>query len=101
MSKGTRVYGVSDDLIVAQGECEAETGGERFVVTAADATIVTFEFSEPGRESIWCATVVHQGPLFAGLEKCVGPDAHIASDIVHFHPGLAWVALAKTVATAA
>lgn len=102
----SRVFGYSDDIVLVEGECSAQACApmaQSIVATCSDSTIVSFSYGkcvDGVSAGIWEATLVHAGPHFERIERCLDESADCASDVVHLRAGLAWISLATVVARA-
>jgi len=90
----TKIYGVSDDRIEAEGDYQGEIGiygtddNEKGVLLIiSDGTLLEIQYGKMGL-GIWGIKVLRKGSLFLKLEICDNEDAEIYSDIAHFKGGI-------------
>jgi len=90
----TKIYGLEDDLIVAEGEYNGEyycsgTDEEEhgILLIVNDNTILELKYGTDDRP-LWGFTVLKQGSLFEKIEECTDPNADIYSDIAWFKEGI-------------
>jgi len=103
-TKGTRVYGASDDLIEFEGELRGEVGcygsdegpdhAIGVLVAFSDGTLLAVRYGKPGLGGVWAIAVLRRGEMFERLDICTDEDADPYSDVAHFRPGKlkAWAA---------
>jgi len=95
ITKPTRVYGQSDDLLEIEGGCNGEAGcynttwDEPMAVFLSDGTVLAVAYA-PDDRAIWKINVHEKGSLFDRLDICTDEDATPYSDIAHFRPGITW-----------
>jgi len=101
MSKGTRIYGASDDLIEFDGEFSGEVGcygtddrEHGVLVVVSDGTVLEVKYGKGGR-GIWEVKLLHQGSLFERIDLCTDDEADPYSDQAFFKPGVKWCYAAK------
>jgi hypothetical protein len=93
-SKGTRVYGASDDLIEFEGDLRGEVGCHGtdddedmgVLLAFSDGTILTARYGKNG-EGIWALFAVCNGSMLERIDPCNDADADPYSDVAHFKPG--------------
>lgn len=91
----TKIYGASDDLILADGDISGEVG--RYMGSADDAlhiflsdgTLLQISYGKPAG-AIWKIELIHPGHLFNRIEQCFEENLAIYSDIAFFDDGLQW-----------
>ena len=95
ISKPTRIFGASDDLIEMEGGYNAEHGeygtdsDSPCVMFLSDGTVLALVYA-PSDKAIWKIDVKEKGSLFDRLEPCTDEDAEPHSDVVHMKPGIRW-----------
>lgn len=97
-TKGTMIYGASDDLVEFEGEFNGEVGcygtddRERGVlVVFNEGTILEAKYGKFDK-AIWGITVRHQGTLFDRRDEATADDedSEYHSDRVYMKPGIKW-----------
>lgn len=92
-TKGTKIYGVSDDLIEFEGDVDGEVGcfcpsdDESALIMCSDATVLQMTYGDGG---IWKLRVLHKGLLLEGVDVCEEENDDGHSDVATFAAGLKW-----------
>lgn len=95
ITKPTRIYGASDDLIEVEGGLNAEHGEfntsieDPCAVFLSDGTVLSVVYA-PSDKAIWKIEVKERGNLFDRIEPCTDEDADPHSDVVWMRPGVRW-----------
>lgn len=90
---GTRIYGVSDDLIEFDGDINGEVCADKGLITFSDGTVLSIEYGK-GELAVWHIVPIRNGELFAGIFSCFDEEADPYSDVVTFKDGLKWAYVA-------
>jgi len=93
-TKGTVLYGASDDLIEFEGDVYDEVGfynsGDEekpALVVFSDGTLATIAYGKADL-AIWSITVINKGALFDRVETCENEDDDRHSDQLFLKPGI-------------
>jgi hypothetical protein len=94
MSKGTKVYGASDNLIEFEGDVVGEVGcygtddrEHGVLLVFSDGTLLETKYGKGGL-AIWEVKLISKGTLFDRIEPCIEEEAKPYSDVAYFAPGL-------------
>lgn len=97
----TKIYGVSDDLVVFEGDVRGkvdsygtEDGEHGVLVMCSDGTLLEVKHRNDNKD-IWGVRLIQRGTLFERIDLCTDEDAEPCSDVAHLRDGLRWAYAAK------
>ena len=95
-TKGTKVYGASDDLIEFEGDVYGEVNAygtddedQGVLLIFSDGTILEAKYGKMDM-AIWGFQLHKKGNLYDRTELCEDDSGDDYTDVVYFKPGLKW-----------
>lgn len=96
MELGTKVYGVSDDLIEFDGDIHGEVNhygtddqDDGVLLVFSDGTLLEVKYGK-SQLGIWEIRLIRAGRLYDKIDRCENEDAEIHSDVAYFKKGLTY-----------
>ncbi len=91
---GTKVYGVSDDLIEFEGDVSGEAtiySSRPSLLMFSDGTILAINYGTNGA-ALWKIVILKSGPLLITVDRCTEDESDTSpySDVAHFADGLSF-----------